>query len=385
MVRLAVRSEDRKVTIDRFCDRGDPLAILVVCDMLLTGFDAPVEQVMYLDSPLKEHTLLQAIARVNRPADKKDYGLIVDYCGVSEALQEALAVFSPSDVRGALTPKSDELPRLQARHAAALRFFVGVRDKNELDQCVRVLEPEDVRSDFDEAFRNFQKSMDLFLPDPRALAFADDLRWLGKIRQAASVRFRDQRLDISDCGDKVRKLIEESVVAEGIQVLVRKVSIFSKDFGERLELLKTDEAKASEMEHAVRAEIHVRLDEDPAFYKSLREKLEAIIEDRKAKRIDAAQQLLKLQVLVNEMHGRARAAQSVGLRRHEVSPSTGSSRRRHRRGRGSEPPTTTGRATSQSTSHGRSWRRSSRRRSNPKFPSSTGSRRRTSSARRGRA
>jgi type I restriction enzyme R subunit len=67
--------------------------------MLLTGFDAPVEQVMYLDSPLKEHTLLQAIARVNRTADGKTYGLIVDYWGVSEALTEALAIFAPSDVK----------------------------------------------------------------------------------------------------------------------------------------------------------------------------------------------------------------------------------------------------------------------------------------------
>ncbi len=74
---------------------------MVVCDMLLTGFDAPVEQVMYLDSPLKEHTLLQAIARVNRVFDKKDYGLVVDYWGVSEALTDALAIFSPTDVKGA--------------------------------------------------------------------------------------------------------------------------------------------------------------------------------------------------------------------------------------------------------------------------------------------
>ncbi len=112
--------------------------------MLLTGFDAPIEQVMYLDSPLKEHTLLQAIARVNRTADHKDYGLIIDYWGVSEALQEALAVFSPSDIKGAMEPKTDELPRLQTRHAVAMHFFNAVKDKGDLEQCVAVLEPEDV-------------------------------------------------------------------------------------------------------------------------------------------------------------------------------------------------------------------------------------------------
>ena len=76
--------------------------MLVVCDMLLTGFDAPVEQVMYLDAPLKEHTLLQAIARVNRPGEEKTYGLVVDYWGVSAKLQEALDIFSTTEIqRGA--------------------------------------------------------------------------------------------------------------------------------------------------------------------------------------------------------------------------------------------------------------------------------------------
>jgi len=78
--------------------------------MLLTGFDAPIEQVMYLDSPLKEHTLLQAIARVNRKADGKTYGLVVDYWGVSDDLQRALAIFSPSDVKGAMKPKMTSFP-----------------------------------------------------------------------------------------------------------------------------------------------------------------------------------------------------------------------------------------------------------------------------------
>ncbi len=197
--------------------------------MLLTGFDAPVEQVMYLDSPLREHTLLQAIARVNRKADGKTYGLVVDYWGVSEALQEALAIFSPSDVKGAMQPKADELPRLQTRHQAALRFFAAkVKDRDDLDACVAVLEPEDVRAEFDQAFRAFSESLDMLLPDPRALPYVDDLRWLGKIRSAAKARFRDRRLDITDCGAKVRKLIEEAVVAEGIQILVKEVSIFSQ-------------------------------------------------------------------------------------------------------------------------------------------------------------
>jgi type I restriction enzyme R subunit len=272
-----------------------------------------VEQVMYLDSKLVEHTLLQAIARVNRTADGKTYGLVVDYWGVSEALQEALAIFAPSDVKGAMTPKGDELPRLQVLHAAAMRIFVRVKDKGDLDACVAVLEPEGVRTAFATAFRRFAQSLDMMLPDPRALPYVADAKWLGKIRATAAARYRDGKIDVSDCGAKVKKLIEDAVVAEGIQILVKQVSLFTPELDEKLSALKTDEARASEVEHALKDEIHVRLEEDPAFYSSLRERLEKIIEDHKAKRIDAAQELQLMAVLTSEAQGRAAAAEKLGL------------------------------------------------------------------------
>jgi type I restriction enzyme R subunit len=307
------RKDQQRQLIADFLDRDKPPAILIVCDMLITGFDAPIEQVMYLDSPLKEHTLLQAIARVNRPADGKKYGLVVDYWGVSENLQEALAVFAPGDVQGAMTPRADELPRLQARHAEAMRFFERVADMSDLTACVNVLEPEDVRAEFQAAFRRFAQSMDMMLPDPRALEYLDDLRWLGQIRLAARARFRGTSLDISDCGDKVRKLIEDAIVADGMQILVKEVSLFSADFEAKLKALGSDEARASEMEHALRHEIHVKLEEDPAYYRSLRERLEQIIADRKARRLSAARQLELLQGLVDDTRGHGRAAESVKL------------------------------------------------------------------------
>jgi type I restriction enzyme R subunit len=313
LVRHHTNEEQRKELINRFLKKDDPLKILVVCDMLLTGFDAPVEQVMYLDSPLKEHTLLQAIARVNRTADGKTFGLIVDYWGVSEALTEALAIFAPSDVKAAMTPKIDELPRLQARHANVLRFFIRVKDKDDLDACVAVLEPEDVRAQFDEAFKKFGQSLDMMLPDPKALPYVGDARWLGKIRQVAAAKYRDEKIDISDCGAKVRKLIEEAVSAEGIQILVKQVSLFTPEFEEKLKALKSNEAQASEMEHAIRHEIHVKLEENPVFYTSLRERLEQLIEDRKAKRIDAAGQLKLFEDLRKELRGHADAAEKAGL------------------------------------------------------------------------
>lgn len=313
LVRHHTSEEQRKGLVARFLKKDDPLSILIVCDMLLTGFDAPIEQAMYLDSPLKEHTLLQAIARVNRTADGKTYGLIVDYWGISEALQEALAIFAPSDVKGALTPKGDELPRLQTRHAAAMRVFVRVKDKDDLDACVVVLEPEDVRAEFDLSFRRFAQSLDMLLPDARALPYVGDARWLGKIRGAAAAKYRDEKIDISDCGAKVRALIEEAVIAEGIQILVKQVSLFTPEFEDKLKALKSDEARASEMEHAIKKEIHVKLDENPVFFVSLRERLEQIISDKKAKRVDAAQQLKLFDALTKDLRGHADAAERLGL------------------------------------------------------------------------
>ncbi len=314
IAKWTLRKEIQIKLIERFKDPSDPLSIIVVCDRLLTGFDAPANQVMYLDSPLREHNLLQAIARVNRQAEGKTYGLLVDYWGVSENLREALSIFSSTDVKGSMTPKSDELPRLQTRHNAAMRFFAKVHDKDDLHACVSVLDPEDLRAEFDLAFRRFAKSMDMLLPDPRALAYKDDMKWLGKIRQAAKAKFHDDQLDISDCGAKVRQLIEDAVQVDDIAILVKAVPLFSAEFDEQLDALTSDEAKASQMEHAIRHEIHVKIEENPAFYTSLRQRLEEIIALRKQNRIDDAEQLkLFAEEVLAPMEAREQVAADLGL------------------------------------------------------------------------
>ncbi len=259
---LAVSKENLDSLLeDQFKNEGHPLAILIVCDMLLTGFDAPIEQVMYLDAPLKEHTLLQAIARVNRVKENKNYGLIVDYWGVSDNLQAALEMFNPEDIEFALLPSSEELPRLQARHQAVLDFFRGVNDKNDMESLLAVIEPEDARAEFDMAFKKFSQSLDNVLPDPAGLKFTESLKWLNDIRSAARNRFRDETIDLSGCGEKVKAMIEQYVSTHGIKQIVAPVSIFSEKFDKHLDGLKSPEAQASEMEHAIRHEITVNLGE----------------------------------------------------------------------------------------------------------------------------
>jgi len=312
LVKWKTSKDEQRKLIERFKDPDDSLSILVVCDMLLTGFDAPVEQVMYLDSSLREHTLLQAIARVNRTADNKDFGLVVDYWGIAQHLEEALAIFSPSDVQGAMKPRTAELPQLESRHRRVMRFFQKA-DHEDLEACLKVLEPEDVRAEFEMAFRRFSQSLDMLLPDPSALPYVDDLKWLGKVRNAARVRFRDNQFDLSGCRAKVRRLIEEHITTYDVEALLDPISILAAEFEEEVYKLKSDEARASEMEHAIRHEINVRMGENPVFFESLSERLAGIIEDRRSERLEIAEQLKLLEGIVVDIRGLRNAAQDLGL------------------------------------------------------------------------
>src|SRR5699024_2595264 len=124
MQQYALSSAEEKEMIERFKKPldEDPLAFIIVCDKLITGFDAPIEQVMYLDKPLKEHNLLQAIARTNRTYEHKTHGLIVDYYGVSRFLEKALGIFHDDDVKGAMFHVFEEVNRLYSRNCLLIKF-----------------------------------------------------------------------------------------------------------------------------------------------------------------------------------------------------------------------------------------------------------------------
>ena len=293
----------------------DPLAFLIVCDMLLTGFDAPIEQVMYLDKSLKEHSLLQAIARVNRTYKGKPNGLIVDYYGISQHLEEALAIFNKDEIEGVMKPLLDtELPRLEQRHRMVIRFFDKV-DRSDLEACLSVIEPLDIRAEFEQAFKKFSESMNTIMPNPAANPFRKDMKWLGKVRDAARIRFRDEEINLAGCGAKVRQLIEEHILADGVKQIVTPISILDERFNDHVSHLVSDEARASEMEHAIRHHITIKLKENPAFYESLREKLEALIEQRKMNRIVTAEAIKYLREIKSELETEDQKARSLGLTR----------------------------------------------------------------------
>jgi type I restriction enzyme R subunit len=306
---LSKRGRDN--LISRFKKPDDPLKILVVCDMLLTGFDAPVEQVLYLDAPLREHTLLQAIARVNRTAENKTYGLVVDYWGDNRRITDALELFSEEDgVLNAMRPISEKIQLLESRHRAAMRLFEGVDRANE-EACVTLLEPDDVRAKFELDFQRFSEAMDMILPDPKALEdpYQPDLKFLARLRAVAGRRYRDDRFDAKPYGAKIGSIITRHLSSQGVEQLLAPRDILDPAFRQYLDSLTSAEAKAAEIEHAIKHEIHVHRDENPAAYTSLWEQVEKIVNERREARVSAASALARLQEIADKVAG-ARAGSS---------------------------------------------------------------------------
>ncbi len=267
------------------------LSILIVKDMLLTGFDAPICQVMYLDRKLTDHSLLQAIARVNRTKARKLIGYIVDYYGLTDYLKEALEVFSATDVKGALRNLTDEIPKLEATHTRVINHFKDV-DISDLERCISLLKDDLKRQQFEIDFRSFSKQMEVVLPDKAASPFIKDLKSLGKIAIGARNRYRDEQLNILGSGEKVKKLIEDHVFASGIDPRVPPTKLFDESFIKTLGEIQGDQVKASEIEHAIKAHIKIKLEDDPEYYQSLSLRLNEIIGNYEEKWDELVRQLL---------------------------------------------------------------------------------------------
>ena len=259
----------------------DGLAILIVKSMLLTGFDAPREQVLYLDRGMKEYELLQAIARVNRVYDDtKKYGLVVDYYGVNVA--EALAIYDKVDTEGALFDIREELPKLQNSHQRLINFFTQHECTiDDLDNCVDLLKDERLRVEFNNYLKGFLDSLDTILPRPEALHpynFIKDAKKAGLIKKTVADLYRDEKLNIVSAKEKVRALIDQYIESQGIDPKVPPVDIMSLNFKTHVQRHRSIKAQAAEMESAARHHISIHYDEDPIYYQSLSDKLQEILD-----------------------------------------------------------------------------------------------------------
>jgi len=312
---LAVITQARKEAkrwnaVENFCkpfNLDDPdknltgIAFLIVCDMLLTGFDAPVEQVMYIDKRLKEHNLLQAIARVNRVTTGKQRGFIVDYIGLANHLSTALSIYAEEDaedIQSGLKNLLTELPILEERYQRLLHHFrvAGVpqieafvkgslsnaaADVEVVHAAVTSMKDIKRRADFEVYLKKFLQSLNLILPHASGHPYRGPARRFGYLLRMTKERYKDESLDIADAGAKVKALINEHLVDLGINPKIPPIELLSDDFIANVHKHSQGdpEAKASEMEHAIRKHCTVHFDEDPAFYKKLSEKLEKLIQD----------------------------------------------------------------------------------------------------------
>lgn len=288
----------------------DPTALLIVKDMLLTGFDAPIAQVMYIDRSLKDHTLMQAIARVNRTYKGKQAGFIVDYYGLSDHLTQALDLFSSDDVEGSYVTLRDEIPKLEAAHTRVAAIFKTVQG-HDVDDYVLHLKDEEIRQQFDMAFKKFAKQMDVVLPDAAAKPFLADLRLWGKVQHAARNRYYDPGLNLHDAGAKVRKLVDEHIISTGVDPKIPPIDLMDANFKESIDETKSLESRASEIESAIKHHITVNLDEDPEYYKSLSLRLRDIIEQTNGKWEQQLELLLHMVGTMKTDH--QQAAEALGL------------------------------------------------------------------------
>ena len=279
--------EQREDEADRFKDPNDPTKILIVVDILLVGYDVPIVQAMYLDKGLREHTLLQAIARVNRIYDPgKTYGLIVDYNGITKDLQK---IFEQDDIKGALEPAEKELEELKIRHQEAMSFFSDIDDnKNNDDDIIEKFEPANVRDDFEYAFKMFSKALDVILPKKEADPYIPDFKYLGEKRQLIRTYYGGVKYSSREDGKKVQQLIDDHIRSLDIAELMNPREVKYDNFLGYAAKFKSERARTVLIKNKARQIIQELAPTNPAYYEKLRERLEKIIEQEEKRRKDDA-------------------------------------------------------------------------------------------------
>ena len=183
-VKSGSSSRTEKEVKSAFKTKGQPPYFLIVCSKLLTGFDAPAESVMYLDSPLKEHALLQAIARTNRvEGPNKQNGLIVDYIGVTKNLNQALSSYRKEDVLNAMHDLDELRSELRVKHKEVMQYLKGIdRKKGNLNiqyqELIQTIGSVDIWLIFKTKANEFIRAYETLSPDPTVLRYQDDLKWI---------------------------------------------------------------------------------------------------------------------------------------------------------------------------------------------------------------
>jgi len=311
--------KERDEIIKRFKDPKTPLKFLIVCDMLLTGFDAPIEQVMYLDKPLRDHNLLQAIARTNRVYDNKEAGKIIDYYGITRNLYKALD-FDEDVVDSAMI----NIDRIKERFIDILedvmKLFIGVNIEDpsmeNLRRCLKIfVDNKDKQKYFTEKYGKLKGLFEFLSPDPFLKQFLRKFEWVTSFYLAFLKEFSDKsdQYLLGEYGNKIKKLIKESNIIdyEGITKTFREMRVNDIYTLERLKGMDEEE-KAANLEKMLRHEISINLGEDPAYQK-FSERLMAIRGEFEKNQIDLAERIRLYEELMKDIRSKAEEAKDMGF------------------------------------------------------------------------
>ena len=278
--------------ISRFKKQDIP-ELMIVVDKLLTGFDEPKVAVMYLDRNLKGHTLLQAVARVNRTCEGKDYGYIIDYYGVLRELDDALSIYSEYDeddrdvFRDTLVPVSDKIAELPQRHSDLWELFKMIPNKRDLEAYAQSLRMEDRRHEFYDRLTAFSSVLQLALSteeffknteEKTIRRYKEDLNMFSKLRTAVQLRYSDT-IDYKKYEARIEKLINHHVESDAVKVITNLVNIFDKDnFQKEVDNVVGTAAKADTIATRTAKYINENMDSDPAFFKKFSQLIKEAIE-----------------------------------------------------------------------------------------------------------
>jgi len=271
--------------------------IIIVTDMLLTGFDAPVEQVMYLDKPMRDHKLLQAIARTNRPYTGKEAGLIVDYVGIFQNLQKALN-FQEKDIEG-IAYKFDELKKEFDKTISALStIFKGIKrddSRESLFKAFALLDNEKTLKDFKARLSKMKRLYETIAPDPFLQDRIKEYSWLIEVNEAYNKVQNRKRGDLTDYQEKTKQLIKEKLLIDKIEVVLPTFEIDKRYLKSLEDAGYTKEQKIMDMKRALEHHIKINLERNP-IYETLSQRLDRLLKSK-----NKAMILAQLQAMIEEV------------------------------------------------------------------------------------
>jgi type I restriction enzyme R subunit len=314
--------------IGRFKTNEAP-EIIIVVDKLLTGFDAPFNRTLYLTRALRGHTLLQAIARVNRLAPGKDYGLIIDYAGVLEELHDALKEFGtdydPDELEGTVINVSEAVTGIPQKHSELWAIFAGIASKTDLQAYQEVLADDPTRDLFYDLLSQYARLLKLGLSsvdwteatgEEQVKKYKHDLGFFAKLRAAARNIYSDA-VDYGEYEKQIQKLIDQHVTSYQVEQITEQVNIFEVDaFAAEVEKIVGLGSKADLIASRTARHLNERMDDDKTMYQRFSKMLKDIIEDYRQRRITEAEYFARVKDLSNNVISGTDSTVPAPLRNH---------------------------------------------------------------------